>query len=350
MGRFEKLLRWINVLVIFATFFAYLSPYINPSRFWQFSFFGLIYPWLLLGNIIIVTFWIFRKKKYFLLSLGCIILGWGHLTSFIGFNFFDKIETENLVTIGSYNIRNLAGLRINSKDIKEKKKHENDFIHFLKRGEEIQILCTQETVKHNVNFIKEKFDFPFVHSFNSRGTYIFSKYPIVDSGGINFGSTSNSCTWADLIINEKKVRVYSIHFQSNQVSSTADKVRQEGDLRKKETLKDIKGMMTKFKYYVKLRAEQAQKVANHISTCLHPVIVCGDFNDTPQSYTYHLLTKNLTDSFKEKGKGFGTTYAGSIPALRIDYILTHEKIEVQSHEILKENYSDHFPVICKISF
>jgi endonuclease/exonuclease/phosphatase family metal-dependent hydrolase len=342
-------MRWINVLVIFATFLAYLSPFINPSQFWQFSFFGLIYPWLLLSNLIMLTFWIFRKKKYLFLSLGCIILGWGHVTSFVGFNFFEKIETESIVTIGSYNIQKLQGVRIGKKASEERKKQENDFIHFLKRGDEIQILCTQETSKYDANFLKEKFNFPFAHSFNTRGTFIFSKYPIVNSGGVNFGTTSNSCTWADLIINEKKVRVYSIHFQSNQISSTADKVRQEGDLRKKETLKDIKDMMGKFKHYAKLRAEQAQKVANHIATCPHPVIVCGDFNDTPQSYTYHLLTKSLTDSFKEKGIGFGTTYAGSIPALRIDYILTHEKIDVQSHEILKENYSDHFPVICKIS-
>ena len=82
----------------------------------------------------------------------------------------------------------------------------------------------------------------------------------------------------------------------------------------------------------------------------YKVIVCGDFNDTPQSYTYNLLSENLNDSFKTKGVGFGTTYAGSIPALRIDYILTHEKIKVQSHKILKENYSDHFPVICKFLF
>ena len=260
------------------------------------------------------------------------------------------METKKLITIGSYNVKNLVEVRIGKKGSKERTKQENDFIHFLKRGEEIQILCTQETSKFNGKFIKEKFNFPFVHSYHSRGTFIFSKYPIVNSGGINFGTLTNSCSWADLIINEKKVRVYSIHFQSNQVSGIADKVRQEGDLRKKETLKDIKGMMRKFKHYAKLRAEQAQKVANHIATCPHPVIVCGDFNDTPQSYTYHLLTKNLNDSFKGKGTGFGTTYAGSIPALRIDYILTHEKVKVQSHEILKENYSDHFPVICKIAF
>ena len=244
----------------------------------------------------------------------------------------------------------MVKVRIGKKGSETRILQENDFIDFLKKGEELQILCTQETSKFNSKFFKERFNFPFVHSYNPSGTFIFSKYPIVNSGGINFGTLTNSCSWADLIVNEKKVRVYSIHFQSNQVSDIADKVRHEGDLTKKETLKDIKGMMRKFKYYANLRAEQAQKVKNHIAECPHPVIVCGDFNDTPQSYTYNLLSENLNDSFKTKGVGFGTTYAGSIPALRIDYILTHEKIKVQSHKILKENYSDHFPVICKFLF
>lgn len=296
-----------------------------------------------------VFFWIFRKKKYVFLSLGCIILGWGHVTSFVGFNLFG-INTENSIIIGSYNIKNLSGLTIRSKDPEKKKEHENNFIHFLKRGEEIQVLCTQETSKYNANFIKKKFNFPFSHSYNYRGTFIFSKYPIVNSGGINFGTLTNSCSWADLIINEKKVRVYSVHLQSNRISGIADKVREEGDLSDSKTLKAIKGMFSRFKQSAKLRAEQAQKIADHMATCPHPIILCGDLNDTPLSYTYHLLTQNLKDSFKEQGIGFGTTYAGSIPALRIDYILTHKKINVKSLNTLKENYSDHFPVICKISF
>ena len=120
-------MRWVNVLVIFATFFAYLSPYINPSRFWQFSFFGLIYPWLLLSNIIMVLFWGFRKKKYLFLSLGCIILGWSHVTSFVGFNLSEKVTTENVITIGSYNVQNLVEVRIGQKGSEERIKQENDF-------------------------------------------------------------------------------------------------------------------------------------------------------------------------------------------------------------------------------
>ena len=340
----------MNVLVIFATFFAYLAPFMNPARFWPFSFFGLIYPWLLLTNLLFVFYWGIQKKKYLFFSLGCIILGWSHVTSFVGFNSFDKIKVEEVITVGSYNIHNLGSLHTGLKTTEEKENKKNKFVQFLKRGNEIQILCTQES-SHTKNrkLIEKNFNFPFVHFAKTKSPVIFSKHPIFNSGIIDFSKNSNSCLWADIKIKDQNIRVYSIHFQSNKISSIANKVIENRDLSKKEFLTDIKGMMGRFKLYVKQRANQAQQVANHIATCPHPVIVCGDFNDTPQSYTYNLLTQKLKDSFKEKGRGFGTTYAGSIPALRIDYILLDERIKTHSHEILKGNFSDHYPVICKIS-
>ena len=128
MGKLEKFMLWVNVLVIFAMFFAYLSPFINPRQFWQFSFFGLIYPWLLLGNIIMVSFWGVRKKKYLFLSLICIISGWGHVTSFVGLNFFEQIKAEKLITIGTYNVKNLVKVRIGKKGSETRILQENDFI------------------------------------------------------------------------------------------------------------------------------------------------------------------------------------------------------------------------------
>ena len=342
-------MRWTNVLVIFATFFAYISPFVNPINFWQFSFFGLIYPWLLLANLLFVGLWIFRKKKYFLFSLGCILIGWGHVISFVGLNFGGETTVENSITVASYNIYNFKKIYKRSDSNEVKRKKENEFVNFLQQGGVPQILCTQETSIADSKFIQERFNLPYVHNISYKWTFIFSKFPIVNSGYVDIETRHNSCVWADLKINNQIIRVYSIHLQSNRISSTADKVLAEGDLRSKETLKDIKGMMGKFRFFTKLRAKQAKLVADHIANSPHSVIICGDFNDTPQSFTYQILTKNLKDTFKEKGKGFGTTYAGSIPALRIDYILVDNKIKVHSHKILKENFSDHYPVICKIS-
>jgi endonuclease/exonuclease/phosphatase family metal-dependent hydrolase len=73
--------------------------------------------------------------------------------------------------------------------------------------------------------------------------------------------------------------------------------------------------------------------------------VCGDFNDTPNSYTYHQIAKNLNDAFQEAGSGIGTTYIGAIPFLRIDYILySPEFFTPLFFRIIPKKLSDHFPI------
>ena len=340
---------FLNVLVIVATICSYLSPYINPVRFWQFSFFGLVYPWLLLSNVLFILYWFLLKKKWGWISVVCVLLGWGHIGSFVGLSFLKNEKSKEQIKVVSYNIHNFSEINKMSKDNKVREKIRQEAIDFLKQGEEIQIMCTQETHKYYVKWISEKFNFPHHHYVGGKGSVIFSKYPIFNSGHVDISKGSNSCLFADLKIGEKKLRVYSLHLQSNQVSTIADKVAEKGNPTQKEMYKDVRKMMSLFRFTARQRAEQAQKIANHIATCPHPVIVCGDFNDTPQSYTYQMIAKNLKDTFKEKGYGFGTTYAGSIPALHIDHILVDKKIKVHSLKILKGNYSDHYPVVSKIS-
>ena len=76
--------------------------------------------------------------------------------------------------------------------------------------------------------------------------------------------------------------------------------------------------------------------------------VCGDFNDTPMSYTYYRLSRGRSDSFVEAGTGFGATYSFLWPMLRIDYILLPGHFRAVSHEIMKIRFSDHYPVVTDV--
>ena len=77
------------------------------------------------------------------------------------------------------------------------------------------------------------------------------------------------------------------------------------------------------------------------------MILTGDFNDTPISYTYNRLTKKLFDSFKDAGKGIGSTYRGPLLGLRIDFILHSESMKARSYITSEAGFSDHHPVIVK---
>jgi endonuclease/exonuclease/phosphatase family metal-dependent hydrolase len=74
------------------------------------------------------------------------------------------------------------------------------------------------------------------------------------------------------------------------------------------------------------------------------VILCGDFNDTPASYAYHLISTDLLDAFVENGNGFGRTYAGKFPQFRIDYIMHSKDLKCTKFTRSEETLTDHFPI------
>ena len=346
MRRVEFFLRWINVLIILTTFVAYLSPYISPETTWFISLFGTAYPWLLLGNILMVLIWIALKKKYFFFSLACIIMGWNHLNGFVGWHGALQ-QGSSSIKIMSYNSQKFPYLKAGYRKIDSVKTKE--VLQFLATKGAPDILCLQEIDDYHVEPIMTYFGYEDFHKIRYYGTAIFSRYPISDKGRIQFDRKVNSCLWVDLFIEGQTIRVYSLHLESNSVSVETEKVMAEGQLREKETWSDIRSIFKKFKNTTKIRAQQAETIAKHIASSPHPVIVCGDFNETPQSYAYRLVSANLVDAFKVRGRGLGSTYAGSIPALRIDYILSDKKFKVTNHHILKKSYSDHYPVISSIS-
>ena len=100
--------------------------------------------------------------------------------------------------------------------------------------------------------------------------------------------------------------------------------------------------------YVK-RAEQARRVVEHIKTSPYPVIVCGDFNDTPMSYTYNQFNRFLKDAFRQSSSGIGSTYIGRLPAGRIDYLFYDPGLTTTGFNIQKEEFSDHRALVCTFS-
>ncbi len=73
----------------------------------------------------------------------------------------------------------------------------------------------------------------------------------------------------------------------------------------------------------------------------YPVLVTGDFNDTPASYSYRMMTKRLHDSFREAGNGFGATFRGILGVLRIDYVFYDDSFRCVRFRTLEDRLSDH---------
>jgi endonuclease/exonuclease/phosphatase (EEP) superfamily protein YafD len=109
-------------------------------------------------------------------------------------------------------------------------------------------------------------------------------------------------------------------------------------------LRELQDLSLKLKTAYIKRAEQAKKVTHHRKSSPYPVIVCGDFNDTPVSFAYHKMSTGLKDAFLQKGKGRGNTYLGRF-SLRIDYILYSNGIEALEFDKIEAELSDHYPIL-----
>lgn len=348
MHLLKHTLKILSAAVIVMTFLSYLSPYVNPALFRWLAFFGTAFAWLLLANILLLLVWAFRMHRFALYHAGILLFGWHHVNAFVGLNFGQAPEPENAITLATHNLGGLfRGIHW---DDDTWSGIYSDYIAFLKEQGNPDILCTQETGKKFFRALAEKMKYPYVFDLNRGGTAILSRYPILRGGQVPFGQPENGSVWADVQIGKRIVRVYNVHLQSNKVTYDTERVLDQPDLKNEETWRGINKVLRKVGGATSLRAGQAQKLRDLIAACPHPVVLCGDFNDTPNSFVYDLLAESLNDTFCEKGFGLGTTYAGALPLLRIDYVLTDPALKTYSCRVARNNISDHYPVFVALGF
>lgn len=339
----------LSAVVVLLTLLSYICPFINPAAFSWFAFFGTAYPWLLLFNLILMLVWLWRMNRFALYHLGILLFGWQYFTGFFGLDFGKDKVPESAITVCTHNLGGIYAGKAPTDAWREKRV--SAYARFLQENGFPDVLCTQETSGKFYRLLAEKMGYPY--SFNlKKGTVILSRYPIEAGGDVPFGETSNSILWADIRIGKSQiVRIYDVHLQSNRVTKTTQKVIEKGELDEGETWQDIGNVLDRVGDATGIRAQQAKKLREHITASKYPVIVCGDFNDTPNSYVYSILSAGLNDTFREKGLGLGTTFGGALPMLRIDYILTEKSIVPYSCRIVRDDlFSDHYPVFSSVGF
>lgn len=318
----DRILFFVNSVILFLLLISYLAPKIHPDFFWHISLLGILFPFLLILNTLFAVYWVISWRKYFWANIVIIVLGLPYIDNTIANqkNTLDqkefsqlqknkKHQFDQLINLMSYNVR-----LFNQNENIDDDKIENKIIEMIKEKKP-NVLCLQEF--NLTESTKELFDVFNYKKNNDNKLQIFTNYRVIKSGYIK---SKNICIYKDIVLNDT-IRVYNIHLQSNWVKT--------------------------MKSSYQNRVSEALKIKKHINKSPYPVIVCGDFNDTPLSYTYSTLKKGLADSFQESGIGIGNSYV-SIPTLRIDYILHSQKYESYNYKKLKYKFSDHYPISCDI--
>lgn len=347
----HNIFAFLSMLVALTLLLAYLSVYINPKVFWLIGVVGLAYPILLLINLLFLIYWILRWKWEFLIPLIAILIGVTHFSSFFQFPFGKNgVVAESDVKVMSYNV-NLFRLYYWSE---EKPTHQEIFSFIEKENPDI--ICLQEFYVLNGKLTEQQVRSKLKYNVHigyitkrkesGYGLATFSRYPIINSGEIKFENSANACIYTDLLIDNDTVRVYNNHLQSVRLKERNINFLLNQNFRKdSQRMDELKDISFRYRDALKKRAQQVDLVTQHILNSPHPVIVCGDFNESPISYNYRQMRKNLEDSFVEAGAGVGQTYRGLMPTFRIDFILYNPQFSATSYRSPHVEYSDHFPVI-----
>jgi endonuclease/exonuclease/phosphatase (EEP) superfamily protein YafD len=337
----------INLLAALLLAISYISPVIDPQTFWWPSVLGLGYIYLLLLNVSFIILWIIFYWRYLFISLLFVLIGINVHKNVFNFSS-QKVENVSGISVLSYNVLHFYSYL-------ENQANEDNILTFIAK-QEANIICLQETKLQktgNLNPLKLKAHFPGIihcqlaHQSKWNGPVTFTSYPIVHMGEIRYENTNNMVIYTDVKVEQDTMRIYNCHLQSYGIREDDYSIIDTLGFQNQK-LREVKQLGIKLKDAYKQRSSQIKQLKEHIEACPYPVIVCGDFNDTPVSYTYHSMRSILNDSFTQSGRGLSNTYRGKLPPFRIDYIFYSDEFEAMNYQRHNVEYSDHFPISATI--
>lgn len=330
---------------------SYLAMVLNPAKVWIITIFGLMFIPFALLNFILLIWALKRRSGSFaipmLILLPCLFFV-GRYVQFFG-EGKSPYSGDDALKVVSWNVGRFARLGY---DDAEKRACRDSVVAFLKR-ENADVICLQEfraddlaSVKPYLSKTFRGYDYAYYLYTRRRGCYgnvTLSRLPIKDKGKIIFENSTNIAIYTDLQAGDETLRIYNCHFESYNISLSA--LAQSLAHRNRDALRETE---VKMKRSIVRRPKQVEQVFEHIGNSPVEAVVCGDFNDSPMSYTYFKMSRGREDSFVEAGRGLGATYSELWPFLRIDYVLYPERFEAVGHETPRIGFSDHYPVVTEI--
>lgn len=359
----------VSVVIFFIYLSTVLLPYVDTGKYWFLSIVGLGFTILLLLVFLLLIFWIImRSRIMWILSLLVILAGARQIKAAIAFHFPASFKTErsgSTIRVMQWNVHNWNQILFENERLVSENT-QPDMMQMISRYDP-DVLCIEEffesndrkKLRGNIEDLKSLGYqyFYFLHGQLQDDVYytgisIFSKFPIKESGRavISKNQTTDPLAYADILINGKTIRFIAIHLQSVRFESTDYQTLSNMKKTKDPNIHGSKTILSKLKAGFQKRYEQAVNVNNMVVKSPYPVIVCGDFNDVPNSGTYFTITKNLQDAFLKKGSFIGRTFRYISPTLRIDYILPDKTFEVKQFQVIHVPYSDHYPLVADLDF
>ncbi|MDD2961647.1 MAG: endonuclease/exonuclease/phosphatase family protein [Muribaculaceae bacterium] len=349
----------INILIIVGLLITDYSGNVDPVTNPKIAVLGLSFPLFFIAELIFVLIWfIFQNLKLIIISIIPILFSFGEAYSYCPLNIWNSKPSEaqekTKFTMLTYNVMDYL-------DFEQKKLDYNRTISEILKID-ADIVCLQEcySFKANAinNFTKAQSDSlkaRYPYQLNSKRDLGFlSKYPIEECTDIEKDNSEFGAAQYRLLINNEYITIFNVHLKSIGLTHDAknlyyqltepDKAKEKIDS-VETVLKEVKGeLYSKLAKAMCERASQAHLLDFYIEGAGGNVILCGDFNDTPESYAYRQIKGDMTDAYRECGFGPAITYHDNRFYFRIDHIFYKGNFEATKVERFTPKCSDHYPL------
>ncbi len=328
----NKFLFFINSLTAAALLLSYALPYVSPKTIPAFAVFSLFVPLLVLVNLGFLVYWLIKLHKNTLLSL--VVLGMGIFVSTPLLKFSNKeVILNNDLKVMSFNVRMFNYYKWSDDITTEQQIYE--FIN----NQNLDIIALQEFYLSNLLDIKLPYKYIKTKSATSKfGLAIYTKYPIVNTGSLNFNQSSNNTIFVDIVKNNDTIRVYNVHLESLKINPDKENF---GEASSEILFNRLSNGFSK-------QVDQTNLILQHEYSRKGKKISCSDFNNTAYSWAYKQLATHKKDAFIESGIGMGKSFRYIYP-LRIDFILTDKNATINQFKTFNNiKLSDHYPIMTRL--
>ncbi|HBI39628.1 MAG TPA: endonuclease [Tenacibaculum sp.] len=331
---FKIFLFFINSILATALLLSFFLPYISPIKLASLTIFSLFVPFLVLTNLCFLLYWTLKLHKNVLLPILVLLLGWFLAPPLVKFTNKEVVLTNDLKVM-SYNVRMFNYYKWNNDVTTESKIYE--FIN----NESPDLIAFQEFYQSNTIDIKLPYKFIKTKSIKDKfGLAIYSKFPIINSGSLNFENSANNTIFVDIVRKNDTIRIYNVHLESLKINPNKENFGE----------KDSERLLKRLASGFEKQAIQTEYIIKHEYNWKGKKIICGDFNNSAYSWVYKELVKNKKDSFIESGIGLGKTFRYAYP-MRIDFILSDKKATINQFKTYNDiKLSDHFPIMSRLNW
>jgi endonuclease/exonuclease/phosphatase family metal-dependent hydrolase len=376
-GFIGKLFLYINIIIAVLFAVGCHAKWFDPVHWWVVGLLTLLSSYFLFILFAFFIGWLFVSPRWSLIFIIILAANWEPIVNIFPLRLpvtFDLKKQDSSLRIMSWNVEQFEVLH--NKKSPELKQEMLNLINTYQPDIACfqEMVCADDTFQmtpglttyyrkyslYTLNGFIDSLHFPYhFYAYNPKEDYlyyehfgiiIFSKYPIIRKHIVShYPYDYNSIfEYVDVLKGNDTIRVFNVHLQSLRFTPSNLHYIDSPSLYSEHDIESSKNILSKFKTGFLKRHIQAERIKAEVNKSPYPVILCGDFNDVPNSYAYETIGNGLQNAFVQKGSGIGRTFSGISTTLRIDNVFLDPRFSVQQFTRIPKRLSDHFPIITDV--